>query len=127
MLTRGMLIVGALVFLAAEAQGATTLTTPFVLANVGQRAACIVTNIDSGKPITVTLELVDVQGVTVPPEFNTCPVPPATLAPRVTCAGGPPVNTAVYCQVVSSSKKVRVAVSVVAADSAHVLEVVGTK
>lgn len=128
MFTRGMLIVGALALLAADAQGATTLTTPFVAANTGQGSSCIVTNIDSGKPIAVTVELVDVDGLTVTPLVSNCSVPPATLAPRDTCTVVVPADTGVYCQVVSSGKKVRVALSLF--DTSlfqHVLQAVGTK
>jgi hypothetical protein len=128
MFTHGMLVVGALVLLAAEAQPATTLTTPFVAANTGQGSSCIVTNVDSGKPVTVTVELVDGDGFTVTPIGGGCPVPPAALAPRDTCVVVVPANTGVYCQVVSSGKKVRVALSVF--DTTlfqHVLQAVGTK
>jgi hypothetical protein len=122
-----MLTVGALVLLAGEAQGA-TLTTPFVGATAGQGSSCLVTNIDSGKPIAVTVELVDVGGLTVTPVASNCPVPPATLAPRVTCNTVVPPSTGVYCQVVSSSRKVRVALSLF--DTTlfqHTLQAVGTK
>lgn len=127
MLTRGMLMVGALVLLAGEGQGA-TLTTPFVAASAGQGSSCLVTNIDSSKPITVTVDVVDVAGVTVTPVASSCPVPPATLAPGVTCNTVVPPSTGVYCQVVSSSRKVRVALSLF--DTTlfqHVLQAAGTK
>jgi hypothetical protein len=128
MFTRGMLIVGALVLLAAAAQGATTLTTPLVAASAGQGSSCFVTNIDSSKSIAVTVELVNVDGFTVTPVANGCPVPPATLAPRSTCQVVVPAETAVYCQLVSSGRKVRMALSLF--DTGlfqHVLQAVATK
>ena len=128
MIMRGMLVVGALVLLAAAVQGATTLTTPFVVASGGQGSSCFVTNVDSSKPIAVTVELVNVDGFTVTPLSNGCPVPPATLAPRDTCQVVVPAETAVYCQLVSSGRKVRVALSLF--DTTlfqHVLQAVGTK
>ncbi len=128
MFTHRMVVVGALVLLVAKVQAATTLTTPFVGASTGQGSSCIVTNIDSDKPIAVTVELVDGDGVIVTPLGTGCPVPPATLAPRDTCTVVVPPSTGVYCQVVSSSKKVRVALSVF--DTTffrHLLQAVGTK
>jgi hypothetical protein len=122
-----MLAVGALVLLAGEAQGV-TLTTPFVGAGTGQGSNCLVTNIDGSKPTAVTVELVDINGLTVTPVGSGCPVPPATLAPRDTCTTVVPASTGVYCQVVSSSRKVRVALSLFDTTAfQHVLQAVGTK
>jgi hypothetical protein len=121
-------MLGALVLIVAEAQGATTLTTPFVVASTGQGSSCLVTNVDGSKPVAVTVELVNVDGVTVAPVANGCPVPPATLAPRDTCQVLVPAATGVYCQLVSSGRKVRMALSVF--DTTlfqHVLQAVGTK
>ena len=126
MLTRKMLV-GALALLAAEARGA-TLTTPFVAANTGQGLSCIVTNVDGAKPVTVTVELVAVNGLTVTPLSSNCPVPPATLAPKLTCTAVVPSATGVYCQVVASTRKVRVALSLFETTAFnHVLQAAGTK
>jgi len=122
---RGILTAAAFVVLTARAHGDVTLTTPFVVANGGDSTTCIVTNIDPAKAITVTVELIAVDGSTITAS-SSCPIPPATLAPRTTCesvAG----DTSMYCQVVSSSKKVRVGASVFDAQSRQKVEAAGTK
>jgi hypothetical protein len=58
---------------------------------------------------------------------SSCPIPPATLAPRTTCESVAPGDTGMYCQVVSSSKKVRVGASVFDAQSRLKFEAAGTK
>src|SRR5262249_55640110 len=68
----------------APAHGEVTLTTPFVEANGGDLTTCVVTNIDSSKAITVTVELIDVDGSTID-AVNGGPIPPATLAARAGC------------------------------------------
>ena len=123
---RGILTAAAFFVLTARAHGDVTLTTPFVVANSGgDFANCIVTNIDPAKAITVTVELIAVDGSTINAS-NSCPIPPATLAPRTSCesiAG----NTSMYCQVVSNSKKVRVGAGVFDAQSRQKFEAAGTK
>jgi hypothetical protein len=122
---RGILTAAAFFVLTARAHGDVTLTTPFVVANSGDFANCIVTNIDPAKAITVIVELIAVDGSAINAS-NSCPIPPATLAPRTSCeaiAG----HTSMYCQVVSNSKRVRVGAGVFDAQSRQKFEAAGTK
>ena len=91
-----------------HAAAATVLTTNAALANNGQRPLCVITNIDK-KPITITVQLLDLGGTPQTPTFNNCPVPPATLAPGSVCEVQVAANTQAYCVVTASSSKVRAA------------------
>jgi hypothetical protein len=95
---------------AGDVGAATLFSTPQVPANNGQLPYCLVTNVDT-KPITVTMELVDFFGDTITPDFDGCPVPPATLAPRETCQVAASPNSQMSCRVTSSSKKIRAALN----------------
>jgi hypothetical protein len=97
---------------APDAGAATVLTTAPAVTNNGQTPTCLITNIDK-KPITVTAQLFDpLFGNPETPVSNTCPVPPATLAPGTGCFVMGGANTNVYVVVTTSSAKVRAALDV---------------
>jgi hypothetical protein len=96
---------------APDAGAATVLTTAIAFVNAGQIPAVPITNIDK-KPITVTVQLFDANGTPETPNSNSCPVPPATLAPGTTCLVTGLVNTDAYAVVTTSSAKVRAALDV---------------
>jgi hypothetical protein len=94
-----------------DAGAATVLTTAIAFTNAGQIPAVPFTNIDK-KPITVTVQLFDSSGTPETPNSNSCPVPPATLAPGTACLVTGFENTGVYAVVTTSSAKVRAALDV---------------
>jgi hypothetical protein len=94
---------------APDAGAATVLSTVGAPASNDQVPICFITNRDT-RPITVTLQLFDIQsGTPVPNGTYTCPLPPATLPPGTGCVDRVAPNAQAYCVVTSSSPKVRAA------------------
>jgi hypothetical protein len=102
----------ALVLTSAPDAGAATVLTTATAVPFNQSSACIVTNIDT-KPITVTAQLFNpFSGTPETPLIYTCPPPPATLAPGISCDAAPGAGRSGYCVVTTSSAKVRAALDV---------------
>jgi hypothetical protein len=89
---------------AAQA-GGKRFTTPLLSSATNEIFACTVVNADK-KPVTVTVRIIGENGVEIPPTNTNCTVP---IAPNAVCRVSPPVGSPpAYCDVVSSSAKVRV-------------------
>jgi hypothetical protein len=97
--------------LAPSAEATTLFVTPQLGTNNFQIPECTVTNADK-KPITVTVELLDVFGAAIAPTATTCPEPPLTLGPRETCQVASPPSVTLTCWVTSSSKRIRAGLNV---------------
>jgi hypothetical protein len=69
---------------AAPALAGGALHTPFVYANGTVQIVCTTTNVGASDA-EVSIDAFDMNGAVVAPAFDNCPVPPATLAPGMTC------------------------------------------
>jgi hypothetical protein len=113
--TVGRALFTAAVLLAATrtvANAATTLTTP-AIDSVGPVAVadCIVTNISSSPVLVSSLQLFWSDGTEISPDYNSCPIPPATLPAHASChADKVPTDTA-YCTATASSSKIRLSLN----------------
>ena len=88
----------------AEA-GGKRFTTPLLSSATNEIFVCAVVNADK-KPVTVTVRMIGENGAEIAPANTNCTVP---IAPNAVCRVSPPLGSPpAYCDVVSSSAKVRV-------------------
>lgn len=85
--------------------GGKRFTTPLLSSATNEIFACTVVNLDK-KPVTVEVRIIGENGLAIAPSGSTCNVP---IPPEAVCRVSPPLGAPpAYCDVVSSSGKVRV-------------------
>jgi hypothetical protein len=102
---------------------AASLATPFVSANNEERVACLVTNVGTS-PVTAEVTLRNAIGQPLAPVFTSCNQP---IDPQKTCSVFVQQFAQAYCSILSSSSKVRGAISVFAQDTTLLFVVPATK
>lgn len=90
------------------ANAATTLTTPAV-DSVGPAAVadCILTNISTSPVLVSSVQLFWSDGTEIPWDYNSCPIPPATLPAHASCHADKAPTDSAYCTATASSSKIR--------------------
>ncbi len=95
-----------LVSAAAAEAGGKRFTTPLLSSASNEIFVCTIVNADK-KPVTATVRMIGENGAEIAPENTNCNAP---IAPNAVCRLSPPLGAPpAYCDVVSSSAKVRVA------------------
>lgn len=98
-----MLTAAVLVGALSTAANALTLSTP-VVDNYGTAANtdCIVTNVGTAPIKVANLTIINFGGTTVAPDFSTCPISPATLAPHASCEAVSSTTVSTWCTATAS-------------------------
>lgn len=102
-----MVAAPAIALMCGHTARAATLVSPPVIVQAGKYVHCLIGNAGTS-PIQVTSAVLDSTGTNI--GFgDTCPTPPATLAPGATCyALGTNANVVTaYCRFTSTSSRVR--------------------
>jgi hypothetical protein len=111
MRSAGLALVLALAFGIVSPAHAGTYSSPLLVAQTGEIAACYVSNVGT-KPIDVTVTLFDNAGSVVTPTNNGCNVL-GTLSPQQSCEVTKVGYAPVRCTVEASSSKVRTLMGIV--------------